>query len=295
MRIGIDWGGTKIEVIALDEGGDVLLRERVATPQNDYQACVKAACDLVSLVEEKIKQTGSVGIGIPGTISPATGFVKNANSTWLNGQPLKQDLEAALKREVRIANDANCFAVSEAVDGAGEGRHVVAGIIIGTGCGSGIAIDGKALAGAQGIAGEFGHTPLAPMMEEEFPGLECWCGRRGCLETYVSGTGFSRDYGLRIGKAHSFSASEILALDDEISRATYAAYVSRLGRGLAMLVNILDPDVIVLGGGMSKISRLYADLPAQVRPHVFSDFFETPILQAMHGDSSGVRGAAWLW
>jgi len=295
MRIGIDWGGTKLEVIALDNDGNVLLRERVATPQNDYQACVKVACGLVQLVEEKTSQTGTVGIGIPGTISPATGLVKNANSTWLNGQPLKQDLEAVLGREVRITNDANCFAVSEAVDGAGEGIHVVAGIIIGTGCGSGLAIDGQVLTGGQGIAGEFGHAPLAPMTEEEFPGLECWCGRRGCLETYVSGTGFERDYGLRIDKKHMLTAPEILGLNDAHSIATYEAYVSRLGRGLAMLTNIVDPDIIVLGGGMSNVEPLYDDLPEAIKPYVFTDVFSTEIVKAKHGDSSGVRGAAWLW
>ncbi len=200
MRIGIDWGGTKIEIIALGDDCETLLRERIATPVGDYRACIQSACELVLKAEAKTGIKGSVGIGIPGTISPVTGLVKNANSTWLNAQPLLEDMQTALAREVRIQNDANCFAVSEAIDGAGKGAHVVAGIILGTGCGSGITIDGKALAGRQGIAGEFGHTPLSPMLENEFPANACWCGRRGCLETYISGTGFQRTYETLMGE-----------------------------------------------------------------------------------------------
>ncbi len=295
MRLGIDWGGTKLEVIALDEEGGTLLRERVTTPQNDYTACVKAVADLVAMAEARTGETGSVGVGIPGTISPATGLVKNANSTWMNGKPLQEDLERALGREVRIQNDANCFAVSEAIDGAGEGYHVVVGVILGTGCGSGIAIDGKAIAGSNGIAGEFGHTPLSPMLEDEFPGNLCWCGRRGCLETYISGTGFLRDYEARLGQSTQLMASEVIEQGGEIAEASYTAYCSRLARGLSMLVNILDPDVIVLGGGMSNIKSLYGDVPPLMEKHVFSDYFATPIVPARYGDSSGVRGAAWLW
>lgn len=295
MRIGIDLGGTKLEVIALGENGDALIRERVPTPQGDYAACVQAVRDLVLMVEAKTGQSGSVGIGIPGTISPATGLVKNANSTWLNGKPLLEDMQEALAREVCIANDANCFAVSEATDGAGEGAHVVAGVIIGTGCGCGIAMDGKALTGAQGIAGEFGHTPLAPMTVEEFPGPECWCGRRGCLETYISGTGFERDYAARAGAKQKLFAQEILDLGDATSKSAYNAYVDRLARGLAMLINIVDPDIVVLGGGMSNVDALYSDLPGLLKPHVFTDVFETSIVKSRYGDSSGVRGAAWLW
>lgn len=295
MRIGIDWGGTKLEIIALSDEGEVLLRERVPTPNDDYVGCVKAASDLVHMMERKTDKAGTVGIGIPGTISPATGLVKNANSTWLNGKPLLEDMEQALAREVRIANDANCFAVSEAMDGAGEGQAVVAGVIIGTGCGCGIAIDGKAHMGGQGIAGEFGHTPLAPMTAEEFPGLQCWCGRRGCLETYVSGSGFERDYAARAGAVSGLPAGQIITRDDEIARAAYKTYADRLARGLAMLINILDPNVIVLGGGMSNVDALYADLPDLVELHVFTDIFQTSIRKAQHGDSSGVRGAAWLW
>lgn len=295
MRIGIDWGGTKLEIIALDDDGKTLLRERIATPQNDYRASVEAVGELVATAESRTGRRGTVGFGIPGTVSPATGLVKNANSTWLNGKPLEQDLRAMLGREVRIQNDANCFAVSEAVDGAGESARSVAGIIIGTGCGCGIAIDGKALTGRGGIAGEFGHTPLAPMTAEEMPGNECWCGRRACLETYVSGPGFVRTHDAIAGKASGLSVAGILASDTPDARTAGARYVSQLARGIAMLVNIVDPDVIVLGGGMSNISSLYADLPGAVAPHVFTDRFDTPIVRPRHGDSSGVRGAAWLW
>lgn len=295
MLIGIDWGGTKIEIIALADDGSVLLRERIGTPQNDYEACVDTAVGLVQMCEAQLGQSGSVGVGIPGTISPATGLVKNANSTWLNGRNLKADLETKLQRDVRIQNDANCFTVSEAVDGAGAGVGVVSGIILGTGCGSGIAIAGKPLLGAQGIAGEFGHTPLPYMTSEEYPGNECWCGKRGCLETYISGTGFSRDYQARTGGANVQSVSEILAMSSAESVACYEAYCDRLARGLSTIVNLIDPDVIVLGGGMSNIEALYTDLPKIMGTYVFSDGFTTPILRAQHGDSSGVRGAAWLW
>ncbi|MEP1443938.1 MAG: ROK family protein [Hyphomicrobiales bacterium] len=295
MLIGIDWGGTKIEIIALADDGSPLLRKRIATPQNDYEACVDAAVSLVDLCEAQLGEAAHIGFGIPGTISPATGLVKNANSTWLNGRNLKADLETKLQREVRIQNDANCFTVSEAVDGAGAGKSIVAGIILGTGCGSGITIDGKALAGAQGIAGEFGHTPLPFMTAEEYPGHECWCGRRGCLETYISGTGFSRDFKARTAGASLQPVSEILVMNTAESRACYEAYCDRLARGLSTIVNLIDPDVIVLGGGMSNIDQLYSDLPNLIKDHVFSDGFTTPILRAHHGDSSGVRGAAWLW
>ncbi len=295
MRIGIDWGGTKLEIIALDDNGITLLRERVFTPQDDYKACIKAVHDLVLMAEEKTGRSGSVGIGIPGTISPATGLVKNANSTWLNGKPLLKDIQEALGRDVIIQNDANCFAVSEAVDGAGKGAHVVAGIILGTGCGCGIAINGKALVGRQGIAGEFGHTPLAPMLENEFPGNQCWCGRRGCLETYISGTGFQRSYETLLGEPTHLNSEEILALEDDASKKVYQAYCDQLARGLSQLVNMIDPDVIILGGGMSNVSSLYADVPALMASHVFTDHFNTPIVKAKYGDSSGVRGAAWLY
>lgn len=295
IRIGVDWGGTKLEVIALSSEGQTLLRKRVSTPKDDYQASVKAVRDLVLNAEVRVGETCSVGIGIPGTISPVTGLVKNANSVWLNGKPLLQDMQENLYREVRIQNDANCFAVSESVDGAGEGAHVVVGVILGTGCGAGVAIDGKALAGRAGIAGEFGHTPLAPMTSDEYPGNACWCGKRGCLETYISGTGFQRTYGSIIAEPTHLSAREILDLDDRDSRLAYERYCGQLARGLSQIVNILDPDIIVLGGGMSNVLSLYQDVPTLMEGYVFTDHFDTPIVQAKHGDSSGVRGAAWLW
>ena len=295
MRIGLDWGGTKIEVIALDVDGGVLARERVPTPKDDYEGCMAAACSLILKVETGLGITGSVGIGIPGTISPATGLVKNANSTWLNGKPLKQDLERRLDREVRIQNDANCMAVSEAVDGAGKGAWVVAGVILGTGCGCGIAIDGRAHHGRHGIAGEFGHVPLGWLRDDEFPGEECWCGRRGCMETWISGTGFQKDFARRSRETVLRPGDEILSLGSPAARATYDAYCDRLARGLAQLANILDPDIIVLGGGMSNVTGLYEDVPPLMCDYVFSDVFDTPVVPARHGDSSGVRGAAWLW
>lgn len=295
MRIGIDWGGTKIELGAFDDHGDQAFRERIATPQDDYGACIQAVVALVSRAEEHLGQLCSIGIGIPGTLSPASGLVKNANSVWLNGKPLKQDLESRLSREVRIQNDANCMAVSEATDGAGHGHRTVAGIILGTGCGCGLAIDGKAHTGHQGIAGEFGHTPLPWMGADEYPGEMCWCGRRGCLETWISGTGFCRDYQRRSGEAGLRKGEEILLLDTATSRASYADYCDRLARGLAVLVNIVDPDIIILGGGMSLVEELYVDVPPLMASYVFSDGFETPIVAAQYGDASGVRGAAWLW
>lgn len=295
IRVGVDWGGTKLEVVALSPEGQTLLRKRIPTPRDDYHACITAVHRLVLNAEAEVGEPCSVGIGIPGTISPATGLVKNANSTWLNGKPLLQDMQSALSRDVRIQNDANCFAVSESVDGAGEGACVVVGVILGTGCGAGIAIDGKALVGRGGIAGEFGHTPLALMNEKEFPGNACWCGKRGCLETYVSGTGFQRTYETMTGEPSHLNAQDILDINDTNSQASYEVYCSQLARGLAQVINMLDPDVIVLGGGMSNVKSLYKDLPLLMPLYVFTDHFDTPIMPAKHGDSSGVRGAAWLW
>ena len=294
MRIGIDWGGTKLELIALDDDGSTVLRQRVDTPK-DYSASLQAACRLVHSAEESLGAIASVGIGIPGSISPASGLVRNANSTWLNGKPLKDDLERLLNRKIRIENDANCFAVSEAVDGVGQGRHVVAGIILGTGCGSGLAINGKALTGANGIAGEFGHVPLPWMKENEFPGQPCWCGQQGCLETWISGTAFQQDYAKRTGEKELQPGDEILKSGTPEAFAAFDAYCDRLARGLALLVNMIDPDMIVLGGGMSNVAALYERVPKLMKRYVFSDVFQTPVVQAKHGDSSGVRGAAWLW
>lgn len=294
MRIGVDWGGTKIEIIALDDAGVIILRERVSTP-SDYQASVKLVSEMIRQAEVRAGVKASLGFGIPGTVSPATGLVKNANSTWLNGKPLKQDLEVILGREIRIQNDANCFAVSEAVDGAGAEYSVVAGLILGTGCGCGIAIDGKALVGRQAIAGEFGHVPLPWMRPDEFPGRQCWCGQFGCLETWISGTAFQRDYQQRSGDSKMLSGDAILAQNSDVSNACYRDYCDRLARGCAMLINILDPDVIVLGGGMSNIEHLESDVQNLLSQYVFSDAVDTPVVRALHGDSSGVRGAAWLW
>jgi fructokinase len=296
MLVGIDWGGTKIEGIALSDGGETLARERVPTPRGDYEACVRAAADLVLGFEARLGGTGTVGLGIPGAISPASGLVKNANSTWLNGRPLQADVERALARPVRIENDANCLAVSEAADGAGAGARVVWAIILGTGAGSGIAVDGRALSGRHRIAGEWGHTPLPRPEEDEWPGLPCWCGRRGCLELYVSGSGFAADHARATGRA--WRAEEIvegMRAGDEGAGAAYRRLADRLARGLAQGVNLLDPDVIVLGGGLSDVDELARDLPGLIAPHVFSDEATTPVRRSRHGASSGVRGAAWLW
>jgi fructokinase len=296
MRIGIDLGGTKIEALALGADGRELSRRRVPTPHGDYRACLEAIRALVAEAERATGETGSLGIGIPGAISPATGLVKNGNSTWLNGHPLDQDLAGLLGRPVKVENDANCFAVSEAVDGAGADTGVVFGAILGTGVGSGIAINRKPLTGRHSIGGEWGHNPLPWPALEEMPGPACFCGRRGCIEQWVAGPAMSADHRRATGEAKA--PSEIMAAaagGDTEAEATYQRYVERLARALAHVVNILDPDVIVLGGGMGNIARLYDDLPRLMPPFVFSDVFTTPIRPPVHGDSSGVRGAAWLW
>lgn len=296
MRLGIDWGGTKMEIIALSESGEELYRKRVPTPRDDYEGCIEAVAGLVSDAETATGEEGTIGLGIPGSISPGTGLVKNANSTWMNGQPLDKDLEARLGRQVRIQNDANCLAVSEATDGAGAGAHLVHAIIIGTGCGSGIAIDGKAHRGANGIGGEWGAVPVPWMTAEEYPGPDNWTGHRGAIDRWCSGTGFQLDYQERTGEL--LKGHEIMARKrdgEAAARAAYEGYVSRLGRAMAMSANLLDPDVFVLGGGMSNVDELYDDLPAAMAPFIFSDVYEVPIRKARHGDSSGVRGAAWLW
>lgn len=299
MRIGIDLGGTKIEVIALADDGHELFRKRIATPRHDYDQTVQAICSLVHDAEAATGERGSVGVGIPGTLSPFTGRVKNANSVWLNGQPLDKDLADALGRPVRIANDANCLAVSEATDGAGAGAKVVFAVIIGTGCGSGVAIQGQVHAGGNGIAGEFGHNPLPWIDEEEWAyqqATPCYCGQRGCIETFVSGTGFAQSYRFVTGIERS--GAEIMALvakGDEQATKAIERYERRLAKSLAHVVNLLDPDVIVLGGGMSNVERLYTHLPALIREYAFGGECDTPVRKAVHGDSSGVRGAAWLW
>ena len=284
LRIGIDLGGTKIEALALDGAGREVFRKRVPTPRGDYAATIAAVSSLVKEIGE-----GSVGVGIPGAASQVTGLVKNANSTWLIGKPLKEDLENALRRPVRLENDANCFALSEAVDGAGEGAGVVFGVILGTGVGGGIVVDGKVLVGANAIAGEWGHNPLPAPTAADLPHPACYCGRTGCIETYLSGPGLSRDHESRTGRR--LSAEEIVSLGDQ----SLERYEERLARALASVINVLDPDVVVLGGGMSNVARLYTEVPRRWGRHVFSDRVATRLARPVHGDSSGVRGAAWLW
>ncbi|HYF59986.1 MAG TPA: ROK family protein [Burkholderiaceae bacterium] len=296
-RLGIDLGGTKTEVAVLVPGEPApRLRRRVPTPRDDYAATVDAVAALVREAERELGERCTVGDGIPGTLSAATGRVKNANSTWLNGRPLREDLQRALGREVRIANDANCLAVSEAVDGAAAGRGLVFAAILGTGTGAGIAIGGRALAGAHGIAGEWGHVPLPAPRDDERPGPACWCGRHGCLETWLSGPGLAADHA-RVAGASIDAATLVAAAaaGDAACAASLDRWLDRLARGLAMVVNILDPDAIVLGGGLSNVEAAVRELPARIAPRVFSDAFVTPVLRAAHGDSSGVRGAARLW
>jgi fructokinase len=296
MRIGIDLGGTKIEAIALDERGSVLLRERIAAPRGDYTTTLDALGGLVENIERRLQQTGTVGVGMPGTISPATGLVKNANSTWLNGRAFAEDLPKRLGRPVRFANDANCFTLSEAVDGAAAGLDLVFGVILGTGVGGGIAVRGQVLNGRNGIAGEWGHNPLPWPERDEWPGAPCYCGRSGCIETYLSGPGLTRDYSNAGGD--EVTAVEIAALAERgnpIAKASLDRYVGRLARALASVINLLDPDAIVLGGGVSNVEMLYTAIPARWSRFVFSDRVDTRLLRAAHGDSSGVRGAAWLW
>ena len=296
MRIGIDWGGTKIEAIALADDSTERWRQRVATPREDYHGCIQAAADLVARLEGELESSGTVGVGTPGTIIPQTGLVKNANSTWLNGKPLKADLEKALNREIRITNDANCLALSEATDGAGAGKHLVFAAILGTGCGGGIAIDGVVREGSHGVAGEWGHNPLPWQTADEYPGAECYCGRRGCIESWISGTSFERQYhdmsGERLSSVDIVRRADLGELN---AAAALSRYQDRLARALAHVVNLLDPDVIVFGGGMSNVTRLYDSLPLLVSNYVFGRDGRMPILPAAHGDSSGVRGAAFLW
>lgn len=327
MRIGIDFGGTKTEIICLDKNnGKELYRLRVPTHRDDYAVTVKAFAELVTQAEKVTGRTGTVGIGIPGTVSPETGLIKNSNSLWTIGKPLQKDVSDALGRAVRMENDANCFAVSEATDGAAAGRKMVFGVIIGTGCGGGIAIDGAAHRGINSIGGEWGHNPLpyartvadtaemerhfggadcadrlqglysADIAGAEHPGVLCYCGRRGCLETWISGTGFKNEY--RRVTGDSLSTHDIIAAAERGEARAVAAlgrYTDRLARALAQMMNLLDPDVIVLGGGMSNVQSLYRDVPAVWGKYIFSDTVKTKVVQALHGDSSGVRGAAWLW
>ena len=296
MRIGIDLGGTKIEAAILDDDGTIVHRERCQTPKEDYAGTIAAIVALVERFEDRIGHRCSVGVGMPGTISPHSGLVKNANSTWIIGQPLDEDLTTALQRPVRLANDANCFALSEAVDGAAAEARVVFGVILGTGVGGGVIVDRKPLVGAHAIAGEWGHNPLPWPEDQERPGPPCYCGKFGCIEAFLSGPAMARDHAAHGGQRLSTEAIAAQAAEGEpASAATLARYADRLARSLAVVINIVDPDAIVLGGGLSNIAWLYEAVPERLPAYVFSDVCTTPILQACHGDSSGVRGAGWLW
>ena len=301
VRIGIDLGGTKTEIVALGADGAELLRRRRDTPQGDYAGTLALIVDLVREAERELGASCTVGVGMPGALSAATGLVKNANSTCLIGKPLREDLSSALSREVRLANDANCFALSEAVDGAGAGAGVVFGVILGTGVGGGIVVGGRVLEGANGIAGEWGHNPLPLPQGADLPLPPCYCGRAGCIETYLSGPGLARDHERGGGASHDgvpLAASEIArraAAGDAACEASLARYEERLARSLAQVINILDPEIIVLGGGLSAMDRLYRNVPTLWRPQVLSDRIDTRLVRNRHGDSSGVRGAAWLW
>jgi len=293
FRIGIDLGGTKTEVAALAPDGRLLHRHRVPTPTG-YEASVRGMAEMVRELEQRMGGVGSVGFGIPGVISPVTGLVKNANTIALNGHPFDRDIAALLGREVRVENDANCFALSEAADGAGAGQGVVFGVILGTGCGGGIVVDGRVIRGRNHVTGEWGHTPLPWPEPHELPGMMCWCGHRNCLETLISGPGLAMDCdGPDARDGHAVAARA--QAGEARAQAAMDRHADRLARGLAVVVNILDPDVIVLGGGLSNLEHLYEQVPRLMAPHVFSDFVHTPVVKNMHGDSSGVRGAAWLW
>ena len=293
MRIGIDLGGTKIEGIALDSAGKIVARRRIDAPKGRYQNTIDAVKNVVTTLESEAGGTGPVGVGIPGTVSHDTGLVKNANSVWLIGQPFDRDLQKALDRPVRVSNDANCFALSEAVDGAARGSAVVFGVILGTGVGGGLVVNGRLVDGPNGITGEWGHNPLPWPRDEERPGPACYCGKPGCIETFLSGPGLSRDHFHHTGRDVS---ANILAGDSSApAQETFRRYEDRLARALSHMINIIDPDVVVLGGGLSNLKRLYTNIPVLLKDWVFSDQVNTRLLPPLHGDSSGVRGAAWLW
>jgi predicted NBD/HSP70 family sugar kinase len=296
MRIGIDVGGTKIEGIAIAGDGSERLRRRIPAPRGDYASTLAAVTGLVRSIEAELGVEATVGVGIPGAISHATGRVKNANSTWLNGTPLPDDLSRMLGRPIRLANDANCFALSEAIDGAGAGAGVVFGVIIGTGTGGGVVVDGRVLSGANGVAGEWGHNPLPAPRGDESPGPSCYCGRRGCIETFLSGPALAGDYAASGGDGVTAHEIAVRAAGGEaLALAAVERYEDRMARALASVINLLDPHVVVLGGGLSNIDHLYDRVPQLWASYVFSDTVTTRLLRAVHGDSSGVRGAAWLW
>jgi fructokinase len=296
MLIGIDWGGTKIEGVAMERDGSELLRLREVTPRHDYHGCIAAIKTMIAALEDKTGQRGSIGIGIPGSLEPVSRLGKGASSTWLLGQPVEKDLIAALQRDIRVENDADCFAASEAVDGAGAGCNVVFAVILGSGAGAGIAVNGKAHHGPNNSGGEWGHNPLPFPDTTEIPGKPCYCGRHGCMETWVSGRAFEAQYTAH--KGMELKASEIMDLKrkgDHLANLVWRKFIDRVARGLATVVNTLDPDVFVMGGGMSNVDELYDDLPPELSRRTFSTVFHTPIRRNKHGDASGVRGAAWLW
>lgn len=298
MRIGIDLGGTKTEAVLLAADGTILFRQRRATPRDDYEGTLAVIAALVHAAEQSAGGRCTVGIGMPGAISPASGLVKNANSTWLNGRPLRQDVETRLARPVRLANDANCFALSEASDGAGTGAAVVFGVILGTGCGGGVVVHGRPLTGPNAVAGEWGHMPLPWPRDGEWPGPPCYCGRSGCVETFLSGPGLVRDYAGTDAASAATDAAGVIAraaAGEARARAALDRYTDRLARGLAVVIDVLDPDVIVLGGGLSNVHALYDTVRERLPAWVFSDAVTTRLVPPAHGDSSGVRGAAWLW
>jgi fructokinase len=303
LYVGVDFGGTKIEAAALSGDGEFLSRQREPNPGN-YADALKVVCDLIGRVEAEAKlkdptlanRIATIGVGAPGSVSPRTGVMRNANSTWLNGKTFREDMESALQRPVRLANDANCLALSEAIDGAAKGEASVFAIIVGTGCGGGLVINNHLIEGANGLAGEWGHIPLPWPNETEFPGPECWCGLKGCLEMWVSGTGFARDFHTVTGR--SLKGEEIITAmraGDAEAEAAFDRLMDRLGRGMALIVNSLDPDVFVFGGGLSNVPEIYDRLPEKIRPYVFSDTWQAKLAPAQWGDSSGVRGAAYLW
>ena len=296
MLIGIDWGGTKIEGVAMERDGRELLRLRQDTPRHDYVGCIRTIKEMIDGLERQTGKTGSVGIGIPGSLEPQSRLGKGASSTWLLGRPVEQDLLTHLGRELRVENDADCFAASEAVDGAGAGHNVVFAVILGSGAGAGIAIGGRAHHGPNNSGGEWGHNPLPFPDVTEIAGRPCYCGRHGCMETWVSGRAFEAEYKSHTGE--DLKAREIIEkkrAGDRLAGLLWGRYVDRVARGLATVVNTLDPDILVMGGGMSNVDELYDDLPPELAKRTFSTVFHTPIARAKHGDSSGVRGAAWLW
>ncbi|MGB0697765.1 MAG: ROK family protein [Parvibaculales bacterium] len=293
MRFGLDLGGTKMEAVLLNEAGEIVWRQRRPTPSENYEAIIETIAELVGEADRESTQEISIGIGMPGSLSPKTGLVRNSNTQCLNGRPIQQDLESKLARQVRLANDANCFALSEATDGAGAGAQSVFGVIIGTGCGGGLVFNGELQNGANSIGGEWGHNPLAAPRAEELPGPPCYCGRHGCNEVWISGSGFARDHEAIAGE--KLTAEQIIASDSAAAKASFERLCDRIARALGAVINVVDPDVIVLGGGLSNVDALYTHIPEIWDAYIFSDVIETRLVKNKHGDASGVRGAAWLW